>query len=342
MRGEHIAERCGLFVIICLGETLLINGATFAETEWTGRASPPSLVNFLGSVAMWWLYFHIGHERGAHAIEHSEDPGRIARVAFTYAHLPIIAGIVVSAVAAELIIAHPLGHTGWGVAASILGGPALFLVGNHWFKALTARWPPLSHLVGIGLFALSLVARPVAVAARARWAGARHPGAGGGVGVAFARRRPARDGLREWRCPTTPPRQPRTGPTSRAFSSASSCCSPPAWWRCRSSGGSGSGRCSAISPPASSSGRSGSGSSPIPQTILHVAELGVVLFLFVIGLEMQPSRLWAMRGEIFGLGVAQVGGLHAAALDRRALARLSAGAVADRRRRASCSPRPRS
>jgi len=44
-----------------------------------------------------------------------------------------------------------------------------------------------------------------------------------------------------------------------------------------------------------------------PQTILHVAELGVVLFLFLIGLEMQPSRLWSMRGEIFGLGVAQVG-----------------------------------
>ena len=60
-------------------------------------------------------------------IEHSEDPGRIARVAFTYAHIPIIAGIVVSAVAAELMIAHPRGHTGWGVAASILGGPALFL-----------------------------------------------------------------------------------------------------------------------------------------------------------------------------------------------------------------------
>lgn len=43
------------------------------------------------------------------------------------------------------------------------------------------------------------------------------------------------------------------------------------------------------------------------QTILHVAELGVVMFLFVIGLEMQPSRLWAMRGEIFGLGLVQVG-----------------------------------
>lgn len=43
-----------------------------------------------------------------------------------------------------------------------------------------------------------------------------------------------------------------------------------------------------------------------PQTILNVAELGVVIFLFVIGLEMQPSRLWAMRGDIFGLGLAQV------------------------------------
>ncbi|MCV2447815.1 monovalent cation:proton antiporter-2 (CPA2) family protein [Paracoccus sp. DMF] len=43
-----------------------------------------------------------------------------------------------------------------------------------------------------------------------------------------------------------------------------------------------------------------------PGSIIAVAELGVVLFLFIIGLEMQPSRLWAMRGEIFGLGLAQV------------------------------------
>ncbi|MCX5479034.1 monovalent cation:proton antiporter-2 (CPA2) family protein [Kaistia geumhonensis] len=43
-----------------------------------------------------------------------------------------------------------------------------------------------------------------------------------------------------------------------------------------------------------------------PQAILHVAELGVVMFLFVIGLEMRPSRLWGLRREIFGLGVAQV------------------------------------
>ncbi|RVD32337.1 potassium transporter, partial [Mesorhizobium sp. M4B.F.Ca.ET.019.03.1.1] len=43
------------------------------------------------------------------------------------------------------------------------------------------------------------------------------------------------------------------------------------------------------------------------EAILHVAELGVVMFLFIIGLEMQPSRLWGLRREIFGLGALQVG-----------------------------------
>src|SRR5688500_8772864 len=43
-----------------------------------------------------------------------------------------------------------------------------------------------------------------------------------------------------------------------------------------------------------------------PQAILHVAELGVVMFLFLIGLEMQPTKLWGLRRVIFGLGLAQV------------------------------------
>jgi glutathione-regulated potassium-efflux system protein KefB len=43
-----------------------------------------------------------------------------------------------------------------------------------------------------------------------------------------------------------------------------------------------------------------------PQAILHVAELGVVMFLFLIGLEMRPAKLWALRAEIFGLGLVQV------------------------------------
>lgn len=156
VRGEHIAERCGLFVIICLGETLLISGATFADMDWTGIGLLAFVVNFLGTVAMWWIYFHIGYRRASHAIEASDDPGKVARIAFTYAHIPIVAGIVLSAVAAELVIAHPEGHTGIGTAAVILGGPAVFLAGNLWFKQLTWGRVPLSHLVGLGMMLLLL------------------------------------------------------------------------------------------------------------------------------------------------------------------------------------------
>lgn len=45
-----------------------------------------------------------------------------------------------------------------------------------------------------------------------------------------------------------------------------------------------------------------------PTSVLHLAELGVVMFLFIIGLEMEPSKLWALRKQIFGLGVIQVAG----------------------------------
>ena len=42
------------------------------------------------------------------------------------------------------------------------------------------------------------------------------------------------------------------------------------------------------------------------QAIIHIAEFGVVMFLFVIGLEMKPSHLWGLRRQIFGLGSLQV------------------------------------
>ena len=52
------------------------------------------------------------------------------------------------------------------------------------------------------------------------------------------------------------------------------------------------------------------------QSILHFSELGVVMFLFVIGLELRPRKLWSMRGQIFGLGLAQVAAGRSACVDR--------------------------
>lgn len=152
--GGHMAERCGLFVIIALGESILVTGAKFAELPWTPTIVSAALIAFVGSVAMWWIYFNIGAERASKRISNSSDPGALARLAYTYLHLPLVAGIIVCAVADELVLAHPEGHTDAKTAMVLLGGPGLYLLGNLLFKrATTANRRGLSHMVGLGLLA---------------------------------------------------------------------------------------------------------------------------------------------------------------------------------------------
>ncbi len=154
VEGGHLAERCGLFVIIALGESILVTGATFGEQAWSAAAIAAFAIAFVGSVTLWWIYFDTGAERGSRRIAEDATPGRLARAAYTYCHLPIIAGIIVGAAADELMQAHPLGHAEPAVAACLLGGPALFLLGNILFKRSMAGRLPLSHLVGLGLLGL--------------------------------------------------------------------------------------------------------------------------------------------------------------------------------------------
>lgn len=157
VEGNHMAERCGLFVIIALGESLLVTGATFAELDLSLQGVTAFVVAVLGSIAMWWVYFDSGAERAHHRIAHSTDPGRQARIAYTYLHVLIVAGVIVSAVADELVLVHPDHASDAGILA-IIAGPWLFLLGNALFKWVMADrlLPPLSHLVGLALLMLLL------------------------------------------------------------------------------------------------------------------------------------------------------------------------------------------
>ena len=154
VEGGHLAERCGLFVIIALGESIVVSGAKFAELPWTVSTLAAFIVALIGTVAMWWIYFNIGAERASARIMSSADPGRLARLAYTYLHIVLIAGIIVSAVGDELMLSHPLGHAEPSTIAVLLGGPALYLIGNILFKRATASRMVLSHFAGLGLLAL--------------------------------------------------------------------------------------------------------------------------------------------------------------------------------------------
>ncbi len=161
VEGGHMAERCGLFVIIALGESVLITGATFAGLTWTAEHIGAFLVAFAGSVAMWVIYFNIGAERASRLIASSSDPGRLARNGYTYLHILIVAGIIVVAVGDDLALHHPGGHNDIKTAAVLIGGPALYLLGNMLFKRLSAPNMPLSHLAGLAMLGLLIPAAAI-------------------------------------------------------------------------------------------------------------------------------------------------------------------------------------
>ncbi|MEO7100152.1 MAG: low temperature requirement protein A [Luteolibacter sp.] len=147
--GHHIAERCGLFIIIALGESILVTGATLSDLSWTAPTVTAFVVSVIGSIAMWWLYFDTASEFGSRRISASENPGALARLAYTYLHLFLVAGIIVTAAADEFVLARPSGHSDLKTIVCLLGGAALYLLGNFLFKRAISGRAPVSHLLGI-------------------------------------------------------------------------------------------------------------------------------------------------------------------------------------------------
>lgn len=147
--GAHLAERCAGFVILALGESILVTGATFAEQPMDRDGVLAFLVSFAGSVALWWLYFDTTSDIAAHRIADSADAGRLARLAYTYLHLPIVAGIILNAAGDRFVLARPDGPTDAATALCLLGGVGVYVLGLGLFKWVMIGRPPLSHGVAI-------------------------------------------------------------------------------------------------------------------------------------------------------------------------------------------------
>jgi low temperature requirement protein LtrA len=131
IEGAHFGERFQLFVIIALGESIVLAGATAADSGLSLEVVAALLLAFLSSTALWWLYFGQVAGRVLERIRAAtaEERGKVGRDIYTYLHLPIVAGIVLVAVGDELVIGHPAEALHDSGALVVLGGPALFLAG---------------------------------------------------------------------------------------------------------------------------------------------------------------------------------------------------------------------
>jgi low temperature requirement protein LtrA len=151
----HLAERFRQLFIIALGELILVTGLAFSGGGVEADRSAALVVSFATTVLMWRIYIYRAGELLGTAIAAARDPVRVG-LTQAYSHLIMVAGIVVTAVGQELVIAHPFGQTRPAWTAVILGGPALFLAGRAIFEyAVFAR---VSRDRPIGLLVLAAAA----------------------------------------------------------------------------------------------------------------------------------------------------------------------------------------
>jgi low temperature requirement protein LtrA len=159
--GAHAAERIQAFVMIALGESIVIIGASLTGFKDLNLGEVMAyLLAFVTSIALWWIYFDRSAAFAASALASSPDPGRLARSAFYWAQVPIVAGIIAVAAGDRLLLARPTQPAGVATASILLGGTAIFLVGHALFKLAIWHHVSRSHITAIILL---LVLIPIAV-----------------------------------------------------------------------------------------------------------------------------------------------------------------------------------
>jgi low temperature requirement protein LtrA len=164
---SHFAERHSLVMIIALGETLIAvgEGAGIAIVYWLVLAA--AVLGLAVVVCLWWLYSGCT-AGGQQALERADAPrrARMARDAYTLAHLLLITGALYLAAGVEEVISHvtaggselPGAALGWLAAIALYGGVALYLIGRVAFVRLTAGPVAVAPLVAAGLTVLLLPA----------------------------------------------------------------------------------------------------------------------------------------------------------------------------------------
>ena len=152
---EHFAERFQLFIIIALGETIVITGATTSDLDLEAATLVAFGLAFLATAAMWWLYFDYVARIAQRRLELAPNRTELARDGYTYLHVLMAAGIIVSAVGDELVIAHPTEVLPAPEIAVVVAGPGLYLLAHAFFRRrMTGAWGRKRLFGALGCFAV--------------------------------------------------------------------------------------------------------------------------------------------------------------------------------------------
>src|ERR1700680_3675336 len=154
IEGAHIAERCQSFVMLALGESIIVIGAGLAGRAALSPAELAGLVTaFVGAVAIWWVYFDRSAGEAARGMGAAADPGRLGGDADAFIHPVMIAGIIVIAAGDSGVLANPLATTSIATTAMLFGGTMLFLAGHALFKLAVWQITSWSRLAAIVVLA---------------------------------------------------------------------------------------------------------------------------------------------------------------------------------------------
>jgi low temperature requirement protein LtrA len=145
--AEHMVERCRLFLLIALGETVLTTGAAVAQRELSGMAVLTGTFALAGTTALWSLAFGRARTLVQRQAVNSANPIRVARYALNVL-MVMVAGLVAIAVGNEVVIEHPSEHASIALVLLLCGGPILYLCAQAWYLWTTSRAVSAVHLGG--------------------------------------------------------------------------------------------------------------------------------------------------------------------------------------------------
>jgi low temperature requirement protein LtrA len=166
--ASHFAERHGLFVIIVLGEVLIAVGiGTVGQTK-SATFYVAGTAMLLTALAMWWSYFDWLFRIGEKALKAATGvaQGRLARDAYSMAHYPLVAGVILFAIGTEELLARPGAALEVGARWAFVGGLMLFLASQSVMARLftgNLTWERFAGIGSLGLAGLALGGRSAAV-----------------------------------------------------------------------------------------------------------------------------------------------------------------------------------